>query len=365
MNEKQGSISIMKKMKTCYSPKDFFSHDNYVIIGKGSVAHGLYSLITEKGKGAYFLDEDTKKVGWSDYICADDIASTLEGNFIFVWENPSDAEIELYNNLDNHSDFQDDSVCYNGGWFMVASIRPDLRKHAAMYKMISCFPDPSGVALDIGSHVGRVSSLLADSFSKVHCFEPSLANTRQLKHHFDGNSNIIINNVAVSDELGELEFYSYGTRSEEGSLVSARSPHEITGTETVPTITIDSYVAENNIKNVKFIKIDAEGVDEQVVNGAERTIRVDDPIFIVEVGGDNYESIHENIFTPYSNSHWIIRIDDMIDATSFYASNGHDEAWKNGLRKGYPDDGYDIMCIPKKHGSIKEVLCKLNSSPQY
>lgn len=135
--------------------------------------------------------------------------------------------------------------------------------------------------VDIGSNFGWHSLIAHKHFNHVHSFEPqeSLCILQQQSVKNSNISNISVHNVALSDcaGTGELNPVSYDSTFNTGD-VSIGS-----GGEFIDIKTLDSY----QLSNIAVIKIDVQGLEYKVIQGAERTIWENRPDIIVEL-----ENIH-------------------------------------------------------------------------
>lgn len=84
---------------------------------------------------------------------------------------------------------------------------------------------------------------------------------------------------AVSDELGEVEFYS-DCKSMGGWI--AREPFAGGELYKVPCLTLDHFVQEKGIR-VNFIKVDAAGNERSVLKGGHNLFKRDGPILICKL----------------------------------------------------------------------------------
>lgn len=132
-----------------------------------------------------------------------------------------------------------------------------------------------GLAIDVGAHVGLWSRVLAESFGCIHAFEPVSA----LRECFVKNvtyPNVFIHPEAISDATGVL--WMRRTADNSGnSHVSIDGPEDA---ERVNAITLDQFM--DNLARVDFIKVDTEGYEFQVIEGARRLIERDHPMFMIE-----------------------------------------------------------------------------------
>ena len=129
---------------------------------------------------------------------------------------------------------------------------------------------PDDICFDVGGNVGYFSMLMAERARQgaVHVFEPIPLNAAIVRANAELNNftNITINNVAVGDVLGNIDFSV--------SVDSAYSSMKATGTKaeeksiSVPILTLDSYIQQHDIPRVDIIKVDVEGAEDMVIRGA-------------------------------------------------------------------------------------------------
>lgn len=141
------------------------------------------------------------------------------------------------------------------------------------------------VILDIGAHIG-LQSINMSKFSghtgRVFSFEPTpdtfsiLTETVRLNHL---TNRISLVNKAVSYEKGQTTFNS-STAGVSNSIVNYNSTSDHNKI-TVDVISVDLFVKEVNLSKVDFIKIDAEGVEFDVLRGAKETIEKYHPRMIL------------------------------------------------------------------------------------
>lgn len=134
---------------------------------------------------------------------------------------------------------------------------------------------------DVGANIGAYTLTLAKSAARTYSFEASASNATILQN-FIGLSklkNIEVINKAVSNKAGEvIELYSSPDTGGNNTQF-----HDFgKGSETVSTITLDQFVADNNIDQVGVIKIDIEGSELAAFQGAHNLLSKCRPVLLVE-----------------------------------------------------------------------------------
>lgn len=143
---------------------------------------------------------------------------------------------------------------------------------------------PGDVILDIGANVGyytRLVSKLVGNTGKVYAFEPMPAAIRILKMNIEDLDNVILHEVAVSNKKG-FDKFTVRVKGATSSLGDDKNSAEVI---TVSTNTIDNMLS--GINKIDMIKIDVEGYEYEVLEGAIETIRETKPLIYFEYI-DNY-----------------------------------------------------------------------------
>ncbi|MGM0613503.1 MAG: FkbM family methyltransferase [Bacteroidota bacterium] len=146
--------------------------------------------------------------------------------------------------------------------------------------------------------VGVLDGEILDKFQKFapegqhFGFEPIPEKYENLEHKYRNNHNITMYNVALSNQDGATEF-NYVTSNPSYSGIRKRSYDRSGEKDTsikVNTKKLDSYLEE--LPQIGMIKIDVEGAEYWVIEGAKKLISRDKPLLVFEhgIGGaDIYE----------------------------------------------------------------------------
>lgn len=122
------------------------------------------------------------------------------------------------------------------------------------------------IVLDVGANIGVLTRLFAERSAHVHAFEPALRALPLLRANAPDNATV--HPVAVGNHEGTVRF------AENESLDMSCVAQD--GIE-VPVATIDSFALDAD-----FIKIDVEGYEVEVLQGAKKTIARREPLIMFE-----------------------------------------------------------------------------------
>ena len=146
------------------------------------------------------------------------------------------------------------------------------------------------VAIDIGAHFGFFTLLMADMVGpkgQVHSFEPIPSTFKILSKNVAELSNTKINRKAIWRLNETLYLNDYGLNA--SAFNSYREPrgYDIENNKSnkvkAEAIKLDEYVKNNNIIP-KFIKIDAESTEYEVLLGMNYILKNIKPIICLEIG---------------------------------------------------------------------------------
>tara|TARA_R110000803_G_scaffold188348_1_gene250738 strand:- start:1857 stop:2555 length:699 start_codon:yes stop_codon:yes gene_type:complete len=136
------------------------------------------------------------------------------------------------------------------------------------------------VFFDVGCNKGFYTQNLIDIFGQNNTFHLFDASDRFLnisKGKFSGMDNIKLFNSAVSDSVGEIEFYELedGDNDVEGmSSVNNRSVFKdyTSIKKVINSTTLDVFIEVNKVGDIDFIKIDTEGHELNVLKGMSKAL---------------------------------------------------------------------------------------------
>jgi len=124
------------------------------------------------------------------------------------------------------------------------------------------------VCLDIGSNIGQWTRPLAKCFDRVVCFEPN-PNFRECFNKNITEDNVLSYPYGLSDKEHKAKqgFNSTVLQQEDGDIDCR---------------TLDSF----GMSDVDFVKIDVDGFEVPLLNGAKETLTKNNPVINIEMKRD-------------------------------------------------------------------------------
>jgi FkbM family methyltransferase len=135
--------------------------------------------------------------------------------------------------------------------------------------------------IDVGAHEGETTLPYAaqDPWLLVYAFEPNLRAASRIMARL---RNYVVLPIAISEHDGsaELQLNSYEQSSSllpldpEGVKKWVTEQHvEVVGSVIVPTMRLDTFMNAAGLKSVDYLKVDAQGLDLDVVKSAGDRLR--------------------------------------------------------------------------------------------
>jgi FkbM family methyltransferase len=125
------------------------------------------------------------------------------------------------------------------------------------------------IVFDVGFHDGASTReiLRIRPKARVTGFDPSHFALRCYQRSFGNDATVAFENIGLSSEPGELELYDYGNMC--NSLAPRKEmPGETPTIYKISVTTLDKFVAKRGIDRIDMLKVDAEGYDLNVLEGA-------------------------------------------------------------------------------------------------
>ncbi len=157
--------------------------------------------------------------------------------------------------------------------------------------------------IDVGANCGLYTRELARLSRSVHAFEPSPDMATLLRQ--TSASNVAVHEVALSDHNGEASLL---VPQGEGGLVhglaSIEPQPELLArpcvAKSVPTARLDDVMQQD----IGFVKIDVEGHELSVLQGAVGLIERCEPVFLVEAEDRHRENATGSVFSFFADHYY-------------------------------------------------------------
>jgi FkbM family methyltransferase len=187
-----------------------------------------------------------------------------------------------------------------------------------------------GTAVDVGANQGFFAFALAQLADHVVAFEPNPDYAFFARWMLRGHAEVL--KYAISDTAGRATFY-VPIREDglvlhlAGNLTGGHAQFAKTmRTFEVEVRTLDSFA----LTDVRFLKVDVEGVERQVLDGARETIARDRPAMVLELLSGTHEDPHEltaTICHDFGYDAYVVQKGAKLPALEIIKSLGKNTTW--------------------------------------
>lgn len=139
------------------------------------------------------------------------------------------------------------------------------------------FVERWGTAVDVGAHIGLCSKILAEKFKMVYAFEPAQDTFECLWENLGICWNMDFFQVALGASEGTVHMEDDTSKPTRIGNTGSRFVQE---GGYIRMCTLDSW----KLQDVGFLKIDVEGYELRVLQGAQETLLRCNPVVMIEVG---------------------------------------------------------------------------------
>ena len=173
--------------------------------------------------------------------------------------------------------------------------------------------DEKTLAIDIGANIGNHSLYFSEFFSKVISFEANPHTYKLLEYNASYTPNIETYNIGIGDKEEQLTLYENPNNYGNSSMVI----HHKYGLEVLIDIKpLDNILIDS--EPIGLIKIDVEGMEYNVLNGAKNIIKNNQPIIVFEQ--------HKSEFLENENE---------TLSTKFLKEQGYMICWVESVKKSF------------------------------
>lgn len=117
--------------------------------------------------------------------------------------------------------------------------------------------------IDVGANIGVVTQHMRNYAKKVYSLEPSPEHFNALKSNKEFNNwdNVEVFNVALADTDGAMTMHSFSSNRTCNSLTNDYGQDSYM----VNTTRFDTFMKDNNVDEVDFVKFDVEGAEDMIL----------------------------------------------------------------------------------------------------
>jgi FkbM family methyltransferase len=164
-------------------------------------------------------------------------------------------------------------------------------------RLLNRILSPEMVVFDVGANQGEYAVFMAKRVmrGRLLAFEPVPLIYQQLTQNIELNSfsNVITFNYGLMDEIGDRPMYTSDDHEIHGSFNEGLASVFASDYRRDPVAqlsfrTLDAVVEEQKLSRIDLIKIDVEGAELYVLQGALETLRRYHPLLLIEVNAEAF-----------------------------------------------------------------------------
>jgi FkbM family methyltransferase len=222
-----------------------------------------------------------------------------------------------------------------------------MHPNLAELKFYAMYLQGGMTAFDVGASDGMMTLLLSQFQGRLWAFEPDPRSFLKLEATFTQHprGNVHLNNLALWCESGTVPLRMYDDRHAPWSTVAQR-PVESGGVDRepeqildVPATTVDVFCKNNAIDHIHLLKLDAEGAEFRILQGARRMFNEKRISCVVMEYGRTWWDMG---YTPDD-------VEKFFDSYDFEVLNTrHDQPAFPGRESGY-ESKYAILVAASPH----------------
>ncbi|MBE7217865.1 MAG: FkbM family methyltransferase [Caulobacteraceae bacterium] len=230
-------------------------------------------------------------------------------------------------------------------------------RHDLLSAAIETLQSDSGTIIDVGANIGVTALRMAQlrPQCQVWALEPSPTTFAYLRDNAAAarNRNVHVVEAAVGSYDGSVGWSGSSADSSASHLANNAYADEI-----VPIITLDTFVVERGLQP-NFVKVDVEGFEVDVINGARSTIADYAPVFFVEMnsftlaayGRRNPLELTDLLRQLFTHVYWLCGNGQLrgLHSDSDVLAFMHEQ-----FLSGLPV--HDLICIPAGHAYDEDAL---------
>lgn len=217
--------------------------------------------------------------------------------------------------------------------FYARRLREEIDGGEPELAMLGSLVGKGGIAVDIGANEGVYAYALSELGAVVHAFEANPTFADRAQQMLGPRAHV--HRLALSNETGSASFFiPLADDSSElhlaGNLKNSHSQFERQSVIKVEVRTLDSFA----LQGVQFIKVDVEGSELEVLEGARETILRDHPGLLLELLSGTYQdplAVTREVCEKYGYSAFVVDKGKRLDALTTIAGLKSNTTWGSGI----------------------------------
>jgi len=200
-----------------------------------------------------------------------------------------------------------------------------------------------GAAVDVGANMGAHSVPMAKWFSHLYAFEPQEIIYRILRFNLANSLNATSYKAAVGNEEGVVYFpaLDYSVKNNYGAMHKDLGKDQDIQMIPVQVRMLDKVDALRAEENIDLIKVDVEGMEKDVLEGAQYLIDKYRPVLYVENDKpDKMKALVQFINNLGYKAYW--HITPLFRPDNFYQNQENIFGPNNIV-------SFNLICLPEKH----------------
>ena len=152
-------------------------------------------------------------------------------------------------------------------WVYKRGVQARMNDLGKVYLLSSCDIKADDTVIDCGANIGEFSALVQSRYGcNVISVEPEVEEARCIRYNVPSVRHVV--NLALWSEVGEIKSYSKN-KSADSSIFKTDNYDFVT---TVNTLRIDDLFERYGLKTIKFLKLEAEGAEPEILIGAANSL---------------------------------------------------------------------------------------------
>jgi FkbM family methyltransferase len=194
-------------------------------------------------------------------------------------------------------------------------------------KFINKYVNDGDYVIDVGAMVGFYTHHLAlntGDLGRVYAFEPEKKNFEILVKSINKanlNHRALLTNSAVSSSSGKVNLTINKSHPADHYI----SVNQDTNSQMAESISLDEFIDNKDIGLIKFIKIDVQGHELEVLKGGNQAFKRDKPMILLEI---DYDTLDRSNNSPENLIQYLDSLNykpHVINSDGTYIEISHDE----------------------------------------